>query len=114
MRRLFMVLALASVAPSCGGMDACPNDLPDTCPADVPSYAGDVAPILSERCLLCHAPGGQVSNKPLDTYNHVYARRSAVLNQVHACNMPPSGEPQLTEDERIIILDWLVCGAPDN
>jgi len=114
MRRLFMVLALAAAAPACGGMDACPNDLPASCPADAPSYTNDVAPIISERCLVCHGPGGQASNKPLDSYDNVYARRSAVLNQLYACNMPPAGNPAPTEDERLTILNWLVCGAPNN
>ena len=112
--RWLLSLALVSLAPACGGMDACPNDVPDTCPATVPSYTNDVAPVIMERCLLCHAPGGQAGDKPLDTYAHLFSRRSAVLNQLAACNMPPAGEPQPTEDERLIILDWLVCGAPDN
>ena len=48
----------------------------------------------SRRSSTCAAspailPGGQEASRPLQTYSQVYSERSAVLNQVYACNMPP-------------------------
>lgn len=73
-----------------------------------------MAPIINLRCVTCHSPGGQEASRPLQTYAQVYAERSAVLNQVYACNMPPTTAAKPTEQERQALLAWLVCGAPQN
>ena len=80
----------------------------------VPSYGNDIAPIIAARCVSCHGPGGAQSQRDLSTYAGVYANRSAVLNQIYACNMPPGGIAALDAAERVLLLDWLVCGGPDN
>ncbi len=97
-----------------GGGSSCPNDLPASCPSTVPSYAADVAPLIEAHCAPCHFPGSTVSSKHLSTYAEVHALRGPVLNQIHACTMPPEGEPALDAATRAVILGWLVCGAPDN
>lgn len=118
-------LLLASLsALSCGdaqgttggadGGTSCPNDLPASCPTQVPSYAADIAPLIQERCAPCHFPGGGTSSKLLGTHAELYALRGQVLNQVHACKMPPAPEAPLDEVERALLFGWLVCGAPDN
>ena len=127
-RALSLLALSAMIALSCGdpqgttssgtggadGGPSCPNDLPASCPAAVPSYAADIAPLLQLRCSPCHFPGGQTSDKLLATYAEVHALRGQVLNQVHACKMPPATETQLDAAERKLLFDWLVCGAPDN
>jgi hypothetical protein len=92
----------------------CPSDLPKACPDPAPSYAAEVAPLISGRCLKCHDSTGVAGANPLDSYARVYAARSTVLTRVYGCQMPPAPEPPLTSDERKILLGWLVCGAPDN
>ncbi len=112
-----LLVMLAGAGLGCGGprTDAsCPNDLPASCPATVPSYQSTVAPIINLRCVTCHSPGGQEASRPLQTYAEVYSERSAVLNQVYACNMPPGSAAKPTEQERQALLTWLVCGAPQN
>ena len=112
-----MRIALAAsfaLAACSGGGGTCPAEQPASCPADVPSYTNDVAPILETSCVTCHSPTGVDPGKPLDTYAHVFDRRGEVLTQVNACRMPPEGEMAPSDDERAIILTWLVCGAPDN
>lgn len=117
-----VVFALMLEAAACSSPDDtssssssnCPHDLPASCPAQFPSYTKDIAPIIKDRCSMCHAPGGQEMNKPLVTYQDVYGRRTSVLDQVYACRMPLAGAPQLTLDEREKLLTWLVCDAPDN
>jgi hypothetical protein len=110
--------ALGAVLVACGGPrgsnGSCPNDLPASCASPAPSYQAKVAPIINLRCITCHSPGGQEASRPLQTYSQVYSERSAVLDQVYACNMPPVSAAQPTEQEREALLGWLVCGAPQN
>jgi hypothetical protein len=80
----------------------------------VPSYQTAVSPIFNAYCLTCHSPGGQESSLPLQTYDEISAIRSEVLDQIYSCRMPLSGEPQPTTSERQLVLQWLVCGAPQN
>ena len=78
---------------ACGGSLDCPNDLPAACPSPVPSYKSTIDPIIGARCRACHSAGGQESSIPFTTHDQVFAQRSAMLNQVYACKMPPAGSP---------------------
>jgi hypothetical protein len=107
------------VAPSDGGEQGspgtglCPSDVPATCPTPEPSYQNDVVPILKRDCLTCHGPNG-IAGYDESTYTAVFNQRAPILDQVSACLMPQSGSPQLTTAERVALLGWLVCGAPNN
>jgi hypothetical protein len=92
----------------------CPDDLPASCPSPIPSYKNDVAPIFAMHCTLCHSPTGIAANAPETTYADVFAQASPILDQVYQCGMPPAGYPTLTTPERLTLLSWLVCNAPDN
>lgn len=112
---LASMAACTSTSSSSGSSGAaCPDDLPAACPSVPPSYAADVAPVIEQSCTPCHAPGGQQANRLLVTYSGAFANRSAMLNQIHACRMPPLGAPPLTADGRKAVQEWLVCGAPNN
>jgi mono/diheme cytochrome c family protein len=118
-RGFFAAVAAVASALGCSSQStpsasACPNDLPVACAATPPSYARDVAPILAAKCVVCHGPGGVEATRDLSTYDHVHTQRSSVLDQVHACMMPPAGGEALTAAERATLLGWLVCGAPQN
>ncbi len=67
---------------------------------------------MNSRCMPCHAPGGEESTIPFTSYKQVFSERMSIASQLVGCDMPPDGSPQLTEDERKQILDWLSCGAP--
>lgn len=113
----------ASSAEDAGAADAqldvqpdvgvCDRTLPD-CPATPPSYAGNVAAIVHERCAACHYTGSTIAKIDLSSYGGVSANRGSVLNQVYACTMPPDGGTPLTSAERTTLMTWLVCGAPNN
>jgi hypothetical protein len=108
------LFALLLLATACGGQDpgsTCPNDLPSACPATAPGYAS-VAPILSASCTTCHSATGSIPEKALTTYGQVFALRSSILDQVYGCRMPKAGAPPLAEPGRLLLLTWLVCGAP--
>ena len=79
----------------------------------MPSYQADVVPILQRACIPCHSATG-IAGYDESTYAKVYPQRSAILDQVNACLMPPAGSPQLTTQERIALLGWLVCNAPND
>jgi hypothetical protein len=110
----------ASVALGCGGdgpgvpPPPCTFVLP-SCPVEVPSFATAVGPVIAARCSKnCHRPGGIALTQPLISYPQVFMRRGAILGQVYRCKMPPADEPPLLPEEGGPLLDWLVCGAPDN
>ena len=114
MRTLWLVLLVS--ASACGGMSApsCPADEPKACPTTgVPSYATDIAPLIDKYCTSCHGPGGEKSNMPLTTYAQLDGAISSVHNQIYQCRMPLS-PPDPTEAERVTLLTWFVCGAPNN
>jgi hypothetical protein len=122
-RLLFASFAVGSVLAGCSShpgdappdtAPSCPNDLPAACPSVVPSYKDDVAFILDVHCNRCHAVDGEAADRPLTDYVNVYRQRSAVLNQIYNCHMPPEPERPLTTEQRTKVLAWLVCKAPNN
>ena len=52
--------------------------------------------------------------RSLQTYDEVKAQLTSVLTQIHACLMPPQDNPQLTSDERRVVLGWIVCGGMND
>lgn len=106
--------ATSGTSGASGTSGTCPDDLPAACPAVAPSYAKEVAPAIQQACTPCHAPGGEQASRSLVTYAGAFANRSAMLNQVHACRMPPAGAPPISEDGRKLLQTWVVCGAPNN
>jgi hypothetical protein len=85
------------------------------CPATVPSYAAQIAPIISARCASCHNTDEPSNPWPLDNVGEIADWRSHFLHELETCSMPPpdSGK-SLPEDERALLYAWLSCGAPDN
>lgn len=98
------------------GDDDCPSDLPsDTaCASEVPSYEREVASIVERRCATCHYPENTQSQQVFAVHDDLYSSRQTVLTRVYGCVMPPTGAPSLTPEERRALLQWFVCGAPDN
>jgi hypothetical protein len=98
------------------GDGPCPSDLPgrDICATSTPSYRLEAALIIEQRCATCHYPDNTQSRYVFTDHDDVYADRQTVLTRIYGCVMPPDGAPQLTPDERRVLLAWFVCGAPDN
>ncbi len=97
--------------PGCAFIDA------SSCQNPIPSYSKDVAPVLDRACNnTCHAPG--VGPWPLNNYADVFDWGSIIGGDVEQCAMPPAdagvGDGTLSDQERGTILNWLVCGAPNN
>ena len=93
----------------------CPADQPMACPAPAPSYATDIAPLIEEYCTTqCHSAGGSASDQPLSTYSDLKSRALNVETQIYQCRMPQPPAAPPTLEERVTLLAWFVCGAPNN
>jgi uncharacterized membrane protein len=100
-----------------GGGEVCDVTAPTACPSDMPTYA-DVEPIFQERCVTCHQGPGQSELCPtcweLTDYSHVVSWKDSIRTAMLACEMPPpSSGITMTNAERMQILEWLRCGAPE-
>lgn len=122
--------ALAAVACS-GGRDVTTTTTgggaltPEPSSAAAPTYHGDVAPIISQKCAACHQPGG-IAPFALTTYEPARARASQIAAYTRARIMPPflietGGEcgsfdesTALTEAEIATIGEWVEAGAPEG
>jgi hypothetical protein len=95
---------------------ACPSNLPSdsNCPDVAPSYLDEIQPLVDAHCGGCHYAGNRNSKQVLETYDDLHDSLSVVEKAVYRCEMPPAGEPRLAEAERRALLQWLVCGAPNN
>jgi uncharacterized membrane protein len=105
-------------SPDAGGgaAEQCPDDLPDSagCPNTAPSYAAQVGEVIERRCAVCHYPGNNQSTKVFDDYAGIFAERRTMLTQIYGCKMPLAGAMPLSPAERKALLQWFVCGAPNN
>lgn len=73
-----------------------------------------MAAIVEQRCATCHFPGNLQSSDVFVDHDDLFATRQTVLTRIYSCVMPPEGAPALTPEERRVLLQWFVCGAPDN
>jgi hypothetical protein len=110
-------MGLAPLGVSCGGTPAtsCPA-VPSSCPSPVPSYATDVAPIIQQLCVPCHAPMGLEPKQQYETYAEVKSFEMDILFKLRGCTdpMPPVGSPPLSDAQRATLVGWLYCDAPNN
>jgi len=103
------VLDLASVM-------ACPPAAPSSCP-ETPSYAKDIAPLIERACVPCHSSGGVAADRDLTTYANVVRLETTNFVQINGCVMPPADagpDASLSLQDRTELLQWFVCGSPDN
>jgi mono/diheme cytochrome c family protein len=91
--------------------------------APVPTYAKDVAPILSRHCVSCHQSGEIASAIPLDSYAATQPRAESVKEAVVHGEMPPwpadpqkslkfRNDPRLSDQEIATLVAWVTAGAP--
>jgi hypothetical protein len=76
-----------------------------------------VAPIIETSCANgtgCHT-GKPEDPWPLNNYQEIVDWKSAFVEDIQGCTMPPadSGVPLRSED-RLVLWQWLTCGTPNN
>ncbi|WZO96541.1 hypothetical protein EP7_003537 [Isosphaeraceae bacterium EP7] len=87
-----------------------------------PTFAGDVAKILQEKCQICHRPD-RVGPFALETYEQARKRAADIAEVVSSRKMPPwmpepgvgpplKDDPSLTREQIAILVDWSAAGAP--
>jgi hypothetical protein len=94
----------------------CPPALPTSCP-QTPSYSTEIAPLVQRTCLPCHSSGGVAADRDLSNYRNLVRLETTNLVQVNGCIMPPpdaGADAALSLDERVELLQWFVCGSPNN
>jgi hypothetical protein len=95
---------------------ACNASVPKSCP-NAPSYANEIAPLVKRSCVTCHAINGSASDRDLTTYKNLTNLETTSLVQVEDCLMPPSDagpDAMLSPEDRTELLQWFVCGSPNN
>ena len=109
-----VIIVVAAFACTNPPPQDCPADLPATCPSPAPSYTNDVAPLISKYCEVpgCHVSTGSGVGV-LSPYAALYADRVNAQSYIYQCLMPLM-PPKPTTEERITLLSWFVCGAPNN
>jgi uncharacterized membrane protein len=95
------------------------------------SFAADVEPILEEHCFQCHGPDKQKGKLRLDSKDAVLAGgksgrpavepgdpmasdmiRRLFLPRDHKKAMPPDDRPRPTDEQIVVLADWIAIGAP--
>lgn len=117
--RLFAV-ALGLSLNACSAPDeektdrekSCAVRAPTECPDPPPSYQ-QIAPLFEEKCNTCHTREDPTGPWPLETYSHIVAWRTEIRDEVLYCTMPPKDGEPLTPDERLMLMEWILCGMPE-
>jgi hypothetical protein len=107
--------------PSDGGAEsatvtACPEGGYPDCPSPPPSWATQVRGIVDVGCAPCHFNGGTGTGLGDDfsTTRGLRHTLTTALTDLQRCTMPPSGSAVLSLADRETLMEWLVCGAPDD
>ena len=89
----------------------------------VPTYNLDIAPLLAERCGMCHVAGGSAPFSLL-TYADAKPHAAEIAAVTRTRGMPPwktgpdngpfAGQHPLTEEEIRRIQEWVAAGAPEG
>jgi mono/diheme cytochrome c family protein len=85
------------------------------------SYARDIAPIVQEKCAVCHQPGG-IGPMQLTNYQQIRGFAPMIREVIRTQRMPPFGADQtvghfrddgrLTPAEIKTLVHWIEAGAP--
>lgn len=117
MKRWLMtfIIAFAAVATLIGASSASKHA--------APTFAKDVAPIVFNKCAICHRPG-EVAPMPLTSYAEVRPWSKAIKEEILERTMPPwyadphtstlkfRNDRRLTQSEINTIVAWVDAGAP--
>ncbi len=85
------------------------------------SYVHDVAPIIEQKCVMCHQPGG-IGPIPLTKFEQVKAFSPMIREVIRTQRMPPwradpdvghfVDDKSLTSAQRETLVHWVEAGSP--
>src|SRR5215218_1882573 len=91
--------------------------------AQAPTYSKDVAPLVADRCGICHHPGGSAPFSLL-TYADARPRATQIASVTKSRIMPPwkadpsngpfVGQHPLSDGEIAMLGRWVEHGAPEG
>jgi hypothetical protein len=103
-------------ASGCEDADLVPSTCPSLsseCPAVLPSYNGEIAPLIATHCGQCHTQADPTGPWPLDDATDVADWAAQIQLDVRECLMPPPDtDAPLSAADRQMLYTWLNCGAP--
>ncbi len=118
--RVALVCALASIAPAFAPAESAAA--PPSTPIDI-TYHADIAPLVSDRCAVCHHAGGSAPFS-LETYAEVKRHATQIVQVTRRRIMPPwkadptdgpfVGQHPLSDEEIDRIAAWVAAGAPEG
>ncbi len=76
------------------------------------SWYSAAEPLVDRYCTSCHTDGSPLAPFPLDTYDEVHAKRSAIDFVLQSGTMPPQGFADLSDSESALLRQWIAEGAP--
>ena len=85
----------------------------DSFSMDATYYTNQIKPIIENYCYKCHGQEKQkgdmrFDNIDWDMVNGFDAEKwNMMLNEINLGEMPPRDEPQLSEDDRRVLVDWI-------
>ncbi|HMJ14216.1 MAG TPA: hypothetical protein VK524_22525 [Polyangiaceae bacterium] len=102
-----------SVGPETSVLKCTQVDAPTSCP-NPPVRFEDVRTIFGQRCSQpCHF-GALNGPWPLVDYEHIASWQLEIRAALLSCTMPPlDGGVGITADEKLAILNWVLCGAQE-
>ncbi len=89
------------------------------CDTDNISYSQDVAPLIQNRCLKCHAGDIRTGGVNLEGYDQMLiyvdnGRLVGAIKQLPGFSPMPQNEGMLSECNIETIDAWIAIGAPNN
>ncbi len=85
------------------------------------SFVHEIAPIIQEKCVACHQPGG-IGPMPLTSYERVKAFSPMIREVIRTQRMPPwradpgvgkfHDDKSLSSDQMRTLVHWIEAGAP--
>lgn len=94
-----------------------------SCQQPVPSWSTEIHSIVDRSCNPCHfPPDGQALLTGATAYDFStyatfhHAPGSTIAKDLRDCFMPldGGGDVPLSAADRAALVDWVVCGEPDN
>ena len=114
MTRLFVVLIIvAAIMGGCTKDTEDPMDDAKDCSATTATYSADIKTIIDGNCATSGCHDGSASLPVFNSYDGVFAKRSAIRSRVVAKTMPPSGKPDLSQAQIDMIDCWVQNGAAE-
>ncbi|MEI6853164.1 MAG: hypothetical protein WCL06_09990 [Bacteroidota bacterium] len=102
MKKLIVIVMCAAAFTACKKTSST-SYTPD-CSGTAKSYATDVAPLVSSKCVGCHSA--------YSTYSGISSDKSKIRSSIVSGSMPQNST--LTDAQKNAIVCWIDNGGPNN